>query len=187
MTTYDNQNRNFERSQPMDAMGLIWSFCNVYCTSIAVFIRKDFGQEALSSNSVYALLVLIFLAAQDPAFQIFLGLFFIAQVYRRIQTLLLLRRGVVWHSRYAGYPYLAMKCPFVRKEETAKGIIEPMMCFLAGVTLMPLSEPVGLYVFWASLSFLMRAGIEREIARKRKLQMQDAKIEHEWYSDDLRS
>lgn len=90
------------------------------------------------------------------------------------------------HSQYAGFPFWAMKVPLVREERTAKGFIEPLICFLTGVMLCPLSVGIGGYVMCCGIAFAVRQALEDEVTRKRVERMQDARIEHEWYAEQLR-
>jgi hypothetical protein len=178
------QNQQSQRLQSEDMFGAIYFFCNIHASAIANVIRRDFGREALGWNSFLAMFVILFLYAgtADKAMLALLGVWFVCQVMQRIRTYRLLRGGAIIHSRYAGYPYLAMKVPFVRSLATATGIIEPMMCLIAGTLLCTVSVNLGGFIMLGFVSFMVRNGIEKEIQRKRIERMRDAEIEQRWFS-----
>jgi hypothetical protein len=186
MSSQYDQQQETGRMTNADFLRIIYFACNVHATSIAVFIRRGFGREALGWNSLCAIVVLIFLAGEDRAFLGYVVLFLFAQIWRRVETFRLLRSGIVLHSRYPGYPYWAMKVPFVTSEENAMSGIEPLMCFLGGALLCPVSVNIGGYVMLGALTLGIRGGIEREIDRKRIQQMKDAALEQQWYSEQMR-
>ena len=82
----------------------------------------------------------------------------------------------VGHSKYDGYPALALKLPFVRTEGSAKSL-EPVFCILAGAALCPWSEAVGAYVFLGFASLLVVRAFETQSTVNRVRAMQDAAIE----------
>ena len=187
MQSDQNQNPNSVKETSPSGLGLLYFAANVLATSIAVFIRRGFGREALSWNSLVAFLLLLFLAGlEGRAFLLFAGAFTVAQICRRIETFRIIRSGGVIHSQYAGYPHWAMKVPFVKTEHRAKELIEPLFCIVTGILLCPVSVGIGGYVVLCGFGFMVRYGIEDLVARKRIERMQDARIEHEWYSEQLR-
>ncbi len=181
------QNQQNGQSRDVDGIGLIHLAANVLATSVAVFIRRGFGKEALALNSILAFVLLIVLSAsEEQGFLLFAVAFLFAQIWRRIETFRLIRRGVILHTRYAGYPYWAMKVPFVKTEHRAKELIEPLFCIVTGLLLCQVMVSIGGYVVLCGFGFMVRNVIEDLVARKRIERMQDARIEHEWYSEQLR-
>jgi len=181
---YDQQEKN--RPSNHDFLGVIYMACNVHATCIAVFLRRGFGKEALAWNGFLAFWLLILLGGGDVAFLYYFACWLVALIAQRIRTLAMLRKGVVIHTRYAGYPYWAMKVPFVRSEDTAMGFVEPAMCFIAGALLCPLSVNIGGFVMLGVITFMVRHGIDEEIDRKRLERLQDNAIETMWYAEQMR-
>jgi hypothetical protein len=181
----NQQNPQSMRFKNEDAFGLLYFLSNIHATSIATLIRRDFGREALGWNSFLAMFLIFFVyaATADAALLAYLGVWFFCQIMQRIRTFRLLRSGAVMHSRYAGYPYVAMHVPFVRSQTTAMGLIEPMLCLIGGTMLCTVSVNLGGYIMLGFLSFMIRNGIETEIRRKRLERMRDAEIEQRWYSN----
>lgn len=181
----DQQNPQTQRLKNEDSLGLVYFLSNIHASCIATLIRRDFGKDALGWNSFLGmfLIFLVYAATEDQVVLAYLGIWFFCQVVQRFRTYRLLRGGAVMHSRYAGYPYLAMQVPFVRSQETAMGIIEPMLCLIAGTMLCPVSVNLGGFIMCGFLSFMVRNGIESEIRRKRLEKMRDAELEQRWYSN----
>lgn len=171
-----------------DALGFAWSVCHIHATALAVFMRRDFGREALGMNAFFAMLLILgfYSVTADRAVFVFFGCWLVAQITQRVLTFRLVRSGAIFHSRYAGYPWLAMKVPFVR-ESAARGLIEPMLCLVAGALLCPVSENLGGFVMLGFLTFLIRNAIEMEIVRKRVEQMHDAEIEQRYLASRFRN
>jgi len=187
MSGFQNQNEANGQSGTPDFFAILYFVANVLATSVAVFIRRNFGREALGLNSLGAVLVLYTLSASEgPGFLVFVAAFIVAQVWRRIETFRLIRRGAVIHSRYPGYPYWAMKVPFVKSEKVAMELVEPVMCFTVGLLLCPISVGLGGYLVVCGIGFIVRNCIDDALDRKRIERMQDATIEHQWYSNQMR-
>jgi hypothetical protein len=170
--------------RPEDAFGLLYNLANTHKSAIAVMLRRDFGSEALSWNAFFAM-ILIFMCyaiTADKGMLAYLGIWFVCQVMQRARTARLLSGGAVIHSRYAGYPYMAMQMPFVRSLSTATGFVEPMMCLVGGAMLCSVSQALGVFIMIGFMSFIVCNGIEKEIRRKRLERMRDAEIEQRWYS-----
>ena len=182
----EQQPQQSSQSKSADAFGLVYMLADIHASAIKPFIRRDFGREALGLNSFLAMWLILFTYAfsADRAMSAYLGIFFVCQAMQRARTFRLLRSGARIHSCYTGYPYVAMKVPFVRRESTAKGLIEPMICLIGGTLLCPVSVTLGGFVMCGFFSFLFINGMEREIRRKRLERMHDAEIEQRWLSHD---
>lgn len=183
----NQDNRDSWQVSTAESLGALYLVANVLATSVGVFIRRGFGKEALGWNSVFAFLLLAWLGSiEGPAFMVFLLAFVGAQICRRIETFRMVRQGHVIHSQYAGFPYWAMKVPFVKNERTAREVVEPVICFLIGLMLCPVSVGLGGYVMVCGVALIVRLCIQNGVNHQRVQRMQDAKIEHEWYSEQMR-
>ena len=188
MSTDQQQGEQKVSPTANDYLGMAYAVCDIYRCIVGPFLRYGQGMEAYGIRAGIAFLVLLTLAGveRDFGLWLFLAVWIVALIYRRVQTFKRIRRGAIIHSRYAGDPWLALKVPFVRSEHTAKGIIEPSICLLVGVMLCPLSVNLGAIVCAGWLLLLVHNGIEREIDRKRLERMRDAEIEAHWYGDRFR-
>jgi hypothetical protein len=169
-----------------DGLGVLYFLCNIHATCITPFIRSGFGKNALGWNGVLAFALLWYMACTEKGMGWYFAAWFVALIYRRLQTFRLLRRGELIHTRYAGYPWLAMKCPFVRSEHTAEVFVEPMGCLFVAVLLAHFSPGMGGFVLIGGAALFIRTGIEGMITDKRVEQMRDAAIEQAWYSEEYR-
>jgi hypothetical protein len=169
-----------------NSLDALYFFCNIHASCVSPFIRSGFGKNALGWNGVLAFCLLWYMACTEKGMNWYFAAWFIALIYRRIETFRMLGKGQVIHSRYSGYPWLAMKVPFVRSEQTAQVLIEPMMCLVGGVLLAPLSTGMGGFVLCGTVSLLVRTGIEALITEQRLDRMRDSMIEQAWYAEEFR-
>ncbi len=102
-----------------DPLGVLYFLCNVHATTFTVLIRSCFGSEALGFPGMFAFVLLLFCMGAEPRMLLWVVAWIPAVITQRIITRKLTKQGVMLHSRYAGYPWLAMKVPFVQKELTA--------------------------------------------------------------------
>lgn len=174
-----------ETKKKEDWLGLIYWVTTLHAMCVLPFLRSGFGREALGVPGFLAFILLLSCALASPVCAGFFLTWLGMVIYRRVETFRLLRQGAQLHSRYAGYPSLALRVPFVRTVETATGFWEPALAFLGGLMLCPLAEGFGGFIMLAGFSLMVRNGIEGEITRKRIERMQDAKIEGEFYSSRL--
>ena len=150
---------------------------SVFCQS-----SGDFGTEALGFPAFFAMLLMLLVGAfgRLPEMFSYLACWLVVLMCQRLRTFWLVRRGVILHSRYEGYPCVALSLPFVHKVSTAKGVIEPLLCLLAGAALDPFSHGMGVFFMVGCFSLAIVEGIHRELDRKRLAAMRDAEIEQKW-------
>src|SRR3954454_17334915 len=89
--------------------GLIYILCNAHRLCITVFTRHSFGTNAFDISGLFALFFLLFAAGANLAFRLYFMLWFVALVGHRIQSYRLRWKGEDNHSKYQGYPWLAMR------------------------------------------------------------------------------
>ncbi len=134
-----------------------------------------------------AFLGMAFVAAEDPALWYFMGVWFLSLAVLKSRSARAERRGGWVHSRYAGYPWVAMHMPFVRSEKTAAAFVEPMIVLVLGTLLCPLSVDLGGLILTSFASLMLKFGLEEEIDRKRMQQMRDAEMEMRYYAERYRN
>jgi hypothetical protein len=176
-----------EKPDNSDPLGMLYFVANVHFMCFCPFLRRRMGVEGFGLAGLVALIVLtVWSPFAGPLMYLWLLLWFLAVIYRRVESFRLARKGVAIHSRFAGEPWLALKMPFVKKASTATGIIEPLMCLVVGLLLLPVSERMGGFIAVGFITLLVRNGIEHAIYEKRVQRMKDAELEGRWYSDGLR-
>lgn len=172
---------------PGETMDLAYGLAHCLATVLAVFIRRDFGADALGWPAILGGLALYVTAVEnrDRLARLFFLAWLVAQATQRFLTFRNHWRGVRVHSRSSGYPWLAMRLPFVRSEAVAVRLGEPLLCLAVGAALWPLSHPLGGFVMFGAGSFCLRNNIDALVRRKRLSAMLDARLEQEWYAEQM--
>lgn len=165
-----------------ESIGLLYLAVSIHAAAITPLMRHTFGSRAFDPQVIFALIALLSLAGSYPAFQPYLLAWFVAVVIHRIQSL---TRKLRVHTRYPGYPWLAMRLPFMNTEEKAREA-EPIICLVGGAMLAGLSPSVGLFVMGGFVSLAALMALDKLIIRRRLQSMNDAAIEMEFYSERFR-
>jgi hypothetical protein len=173
------QDSGFDNLSMKDSFNLLNILCNGLESCVVVFLRTGFGKEYPGLAGLVGLIMMVCYAsfARVPGMLPYIGVWLVAVILQRIKTFAMIRKGVVVHSRYWGYPRLAFMVPFVRKEKTARNVIEPWLCSAIGVALSYWSPGVGGFVFIAGWANAIAGAIVVEVNRKKLQAMRDAEIE----------
>jgi hypothetical protein len=165
------------------SFNLAYLLASSHATCLTPFLHFGFGSAAFGINFLGAIAIMMLYGSEAPcdAMADFMAVWFVAIVAQRICTACLLRRGWRLHSRYDGYPWLAMRLPWINTELRALAI-EPFLCLLAGELLRPVSPGIGQFVTAGCVSLAVKCGIERQVRLRRLRQMQDAVLEGEYYA-----
>ncbi|HEX4132934.1 MAG TPA: hypothetical protein VHZ24_23075 [Pirellulales bacterium] len=161
-----------------DSFNLMYMLASAHATCLTPMMRHSFGVEALGWNGLGAFLVMgvAMMAAPGADMKSLFCWWLMAFMLQRLRTMKLVRNGWVAHSRYDGYPWLALQLPLVHDERTAK-TIEPFLCLLGGMLLYPISEAVGQFVLLGIGSLSIKLSIERQTERVKLQRLRDAEIE----------
>lgn len=180
------QNGN-QKMTNADAFGILYLIAGSHAVAITPFIRRDFGAEAFNPYGLFAFIGLLALTEGRWAtpMGIYFTLWFFTLLYRRFESFRLRQKGLVTHSRYIGYPWLAMRFKHVKTMEQARGF-EPVICLLAGAALCLVSETLGFFVMAGFVSLGLCMSIDKFAVYKRVQRMQDAVIEGEFYGEEMR-
>jgi len=154
-------------------------------TTVTPFIRYGFGVDAFAHNALAAFVIILLYAGEsrDPVMIYYFYAWLLMLIGQRLETSRLARKGWVQHSRYSGHPWLALKLHFVKKEVTAKNVVEPMLCLVVGALLCPLSGALGGFVMLGFPSLLFQRAIQSQVNINRVRQMRDAAMEQRYLSD----
>lgn len=146
-------------------------------TCVSVFIRRGFGAEALGFNGAVAFIILLVCAGGDQTGGMLLYFFawLVALMTQRAITIRNEVAGRYQHSKYTGWPVVAMK--FCKTESTAKRWVEPFLCVVFGIALLQVSESVGTFVLCCAMALVMADGISSFVDYMRVQKMRDAEIE----------
>jgi hypothetical protein len=177
-----SQNPQQEKFGLRENTNLAYAIAKIHAFSFYPFIRRDFGTDAFGFPAFCAMILMLLYGglARVPEMFPYLALWLGMVLAQRLRTATLVRRGFRWHSRYEGYPIVAFFVPFIRKESTAKGLIEPLILLAVGAFLHQVSPPFGAFVLAGCVSLALVEGMHREINRRRLVAMRDAEIEQRY-------
>ena len=178
---HHNPHERGDRPSGRDGVNVLYLLANCYATCFTVFLRTNFGAEALGVHGVGAVLLILLAAGgsgtPDP-FLAFLAAWFCALVVQRARTVQNARTGHVEHSRYAGFPAVTLKLlPFVKSEMRAKAI-EPVLCMVVGCVLGAVWPALGGFIFFGAFALTIVRAIDMRVNQVRVQKMRDAEIEH---------
>ena len=170
------QPRDDQKIDHAYVFGLLYLLCNAHRVCITVFIRRSFGTSAFEWHAVVALIIHWTVADLYPGFGLFFLFWLAALICQRIQSYRLRWMGILQHSRYQGYPWLAMHMPFIKSEHQARRF-EPLLCLLLGVLVATIWDRLGLFIMAGFGSFGTCLVIETAILHQRMQAMVDADLE----------
>ena len=182
--------RNQQSQQPQrppfqdirDGFNVLAHVVNGYATGILPFIRRDFGSNYFGFNALVAVGVMLFFGAMensdDMLRYIFVWVVFVVRPssWTRPDAV---RKGRIIHSHYGGDSFLAHKLAPKSRRKTVQMLIEPAICLIAGVLIIPYSPAVGKYLIVGCFAVLMHNGMSRAVMEQRVRQMHDAHIEQQ--------
>ena len=158
---------------------------------VEVFLRTKFGSRyfglaALGGLFVVPLWSLFWPDASPVGLWVFWGLYLVMQLRARIESARMGARGECVHTRYNGWPRLAR---LFRKmsEQRIKAGVEPLLVIVAGVCLMPVSQPLGSYLMIAGFALGVTHSVIESVERARALEINDALIEQQQTSERFRA
>jgi len=166
-----------------NAASLFVLAAQVMAAPVEVILRTRFGRRYHGVPAFLGLLSvpmwMLFWPQEDytPIF-VFWGLVFLMQLRARIESLVMVAKGEIVHTRYNGYPRLARIFKNTN-EQKIKGNIEPVLVMIVGAALLAVSEPLGSFLIVSGLSLAIVAGVIESVERNRTLSMRDAWLEQQ--------
>lgn len=145
-----------------ESVNLVVAAANVWATSITTFMRRCTGRDipGFTGLCILVWIPIYFVITEEPAILWLWPAYLLAQLCQRFGQLRRFMRGIVLHSHYTGWPWLAMLCG-ARSEKQAKMMIEPMLSATFGCTLAFWHPYAGLYfVAGAGAMLIVSAAIE---------------------------
>ena len=164
---------------PQTCTNIVYQLAACHATCFQVFLRKDFGAEAFGKfTGPGAFIMLILAAGADRIMMCYLWVWLIALLLQKARTSTNRQKGIIPHSRYNGFPAVAMKL-FRSKTETQARTVEPVICLVAGIALMQVAETAGMFVAAGFVSTAIVEGSIRWIDHRKVQQMRDGQIDAE--------
>lgn len=185
MSTGRQQPRDDQKIPIGSIFAVFYAFCRAHVMCITVFTRHSFGVNAFEPHGIIALVMMLVGAGTNRAFWPYGAAWFLALVGQRIQSFRMRWKGETFHSRYQGFPWLAMLMPHVKTEAEARRV-EPFICLFGGMLLFTISEPIGVFVAAGFVTLALCMGIEAIVDRRRVQVMFDAEVEMRYYADRYR-
>ena len=178
MHQHNSQEMGEQSKRGPAAFGLVLRALSV---SVEVFMRdsRTFGQRYLGVQAAAAIGVLcIYSLFCDPSeagwIYGFLCIYVFALAVARGQSNANRRRaGVVPHSYYSGRPLL-MRLNGHLKEGQVKGVLEPIVVWVAGGVIVGSHPALGFYLILAGTAVMLTSQVANAAERKRVLDMHDA-------------
>lgn len=103
----------------------------------------------------------------------------------RAESARMLRNGTNVHTRYNGWPRLSRWFPRM-SEAALKAKCEPAFCFIAGILLFCVSEPLGSFVLVATVGLVLTQSTIEAVERARVTELNDAMIEQQILAERFR-
>jgi hypothetical protein len=161
----------WEQATPQDMVNILYVLTTIYNGCLTPVIRSGFGARAFAWYPA-SLILMIFYggAAHCPEMQIYIGVWFMFIVMRRLTP------NKRQHSRYQGYPWLCRLIPFVRNEYQAR-LLEPWVVFFGGIFLLDVSPGMAQFLIFGCISLFLTLLAEVSALSARKRAMEDARKE----------
>lgn len=183
-----------QRSQPGDMLTLGESFkslnalAHAHACTVTPFLRTDFGSEGIGLHGLIGGGMILGWGCYANCYPMFIYflIWIVALAIQRAKTFLNWQRGVIVHTRYNGYPWLARRF-FPRLSEPNAKAVEAFACLGIGGLLAQFWPPLGWYVMAGFVSIMFTEAVIAETAKRRLQAMRDAEIEQRYLAERYKS
>ena len=191
-----NQLQRHEDNPQQPRSGMVWVLflARSLAATVEVFLHDvgTFGERYLGPQAA-AGLVLIFVfpafsKGDDPTPMLVLLCTYVFMCVGVRAGIVKRRRlgGPQPHSFYSGRPHLMRLFGRRVGEAKIKAVAEPILVWLAGVFLMPVSESLGSYLLLAGFGLVISINVTLHSERQRALDMHDAFMEQRELAERFR-
>jgi hypothetical protein len=162
----------------------------MFASPLEACLRREFGPKYFGFAAFGSLVLLPLWMAFWPdkssdALNCFSVLVLFMFARARAESSRMLRNGANVHTRYNGWPRLSRWFPRM-SEAKVKSKVEPAFCFIAGIFLMYLSEPLGSFVLVATVGLVLSQSTIESVERARVMELNDAMIEQQSIAERFR-
>lgn len=166
-----------ERLTLAQTTDIAWRLGSLWATCFTIPIRSRLGCEYPGWGGLVAFLGMpVFAAyAHSEAVLWWWKAWIVILIGRRLGTFIRERRGDFEASRYQGWPWLAIRLPFVRTELRARAV-EPWLYALASYAAYPHDAGLGKFFLSGALALAVVNAIQRQLLYKERLAIRDAQI-----------
>jgi hypothetical protein len=170
-----------------ESFNIVFSLLCIHKTALVVPFRNRWGVEAMGTPCLWAFGLLVVYAAfcLDPFMWMWVAAWVICQIRNRIEAARLSARGVRTHSCYDGWPASACRIPFIRNEDTAKLVVEPLLVMGIGLgcwwasSLMHSPPGLARFFLWGGVTLPAVETIKQARWARRLRMLDDARMEQE--------
>ena len=156
----------------------------VFSVTVEVFLRHSFGERYLNIFNCYGAVILLavgyqFFGREEPLLWLYALAFILMCIVHRVSIWRRKKKGMRWHSRYAGTSYDFWQfLPF--KQYTIQRYFEPALVLLLGFLIFNIfADPLGGWLVVSALSLAVSAQIDAARFRNQVLDVMDSQIESE--------
>jgi hypothetical protein len=171
------------------SFNLFRTFAEAHATCVTPFIEDQAGSESKTLAGPIALIGMFVYGGlvNDGRVLIYIGIWVIAMLSQRCDSMLCRRRGMVIHSRHGGRPVVAlMLAPLIKSWRAAKLLIEPSICLASALMLDEWSPAVAKLVGYAGVSIVVVELIDRQLRHQRQQAVMDSRLDMEDLANGVR-
>jgi hypothetical protein len=177
-TMFEFQQQRDDRNDMKGSFNFAYVLLKGHALTGRVFTSTDFGSESMGFAGIVGFMAILVYGGMMNSYAMFLFLiaYLLAVIAQRMKQFRNRRNGVILHSHYNGYPWLALKL-FPRLKEADGRAVEGFMCLAIGGLLTYVDPALGWYVMGCFFSILLSEGFDNEARRRRLQAMRDAELE----------
>jgi hypothetical protein len=167
--------------------------CLIHQRGVVIPLRRGLGGDALGAPCALAFVLMCVWAmcTRDNFLWLWIGVWFLCFLKRRLESVVLTKSGAKLHSQYDGWPDAIR---IVRTEKIAKLIVEPFIIVCFGAVMFYAYQqnhwqPYGLPYFMLIGGFTLPFVeiVKQQIWQRRTQSMLDARVEQEQVMNDFRN
>lgn len=168
------------------SFNLMYLVASILARCVTPFMRDRIGARAQGLFTFIAGVLMFYAAcaAGDQFFLYFVVAWLVMVINQRADSARFRKRYHV-HSQYSGRPGLANLLGF-KDEGKARLVVEPLICFGAGIVLSHWSMNVGMLVGLAGVALMLIERLDRRIQENRQQAVIDAQLEAQQTADGVR-
>jgi hypothetical protein len=181
--------RPVEDARKMMGLGLF--VAKAMSSPLEVMLRTDFGVSYFGPAAVAGFFAPLLWTTLWPRERgigwlvCFWFFYLIMQARARFESVRMVHRGQLVHTRYNGTPRLLRRFPNMT-EQQVKERVEPMLVLVTGFCVLAWSPPLGSYLICGAIALAMVQGAISHTQRAQVLAMNDAMIEQRLLLERLR-
>ena len=170
-----------------ESFNIAYGLMSVIAMSFIPFFRYGQGREGFGIRALLALILMLSIGSLGyaPEMFVFAAIWLLFVAFRRLQTLRLLKKGYVIHSRSWGMTTCRVRLPGMTKEQTGHSL-EVICCVAAALWLGQTYPVLGCFLVAGAVSLVFVGAVHEEADRRKIQAMADSRLEQQWLADRVR-